>query len=69
MYKNPKLSEVVQFLKIDEDKVAGYCSKLFNINDSEYHDSRFDATIMYVAVNVYREVLNGGSYWRTTFCK
>lgn len=69
-YKNPKLSEVINFLGINEKKVAEYTVKLFGTSNKEdcYHDSRFDTTGMYVAVQVYRETLHGGTAWHEHFC-
>lgn len=67
-YKNPKLEEVLTFLSISADKVNEYSRRLFNYDGSAFHDSRFDTTAMYVAVNVYREKLHGGSDWHKTFC-
>lgn len=68
-YKNPRLEEVLTFLSISTDKVNEYSQKLFNYDGSAFHDSRFDTTGMYVAVNVYREKLHGGSEWHRMFCK
>lgn len=67
-YKKPNLGEVLNFLNISTDKVKEYSCKLFNYDGSAFHDSRFDTTAMYVAVNVYREKLHGGTEWNTTFC-
>ena len=69
-YKNPKLSEVIDGLNIDIDKVKKLCAKLFGGDEStQYHDSRLDTTAMYVMVNVQRERLNGGDAWAKAFCK
>ncbi len=67
-YKNPKVSEVIEFLNIIPDKISEYSKKLFNYDGSTYHDSRFDTTAIYIAVNVYREKLHGGSSWQSMFC-
>lgn len=68
-YKNPKLEEVLNYLNISPEKVSEYSKKLFNYNgDTDFHDSRFDTTGMYVAVNVYREKLHGGTAWHNAFC-
>ena len=67
-YKNPKLGEVINYLGIKEDKVKALTSKLFGDNETSYHDSRFDTTAMYVAVNVYRNMLNGGKDWILGYC-
>lgn len=66
-YKNPKLSEVMEYLSISTNRVNEYSKRLFNYGGSEYHDSRFDTTAMYVAVQVYREKLHGGSDWHNMF--
>ena len=70
-YKNPKLSEVVDFLGIDKDKVISYSERWFNYSskDMQYHDSRFDTAAMYIAVNIYREVLHGKGEWMAEFTK
>lgn len=69
-YKNPKLSEVIDFLKIDNAKVQELCTKIYGGDDKDisYHDSRFDTTAMYVAVNVQRERLHGHGQWTLNFC-
>lgn len=67
-YKNPKLEEVIEYLNILPGAVNEYSKKLFNYDGSKYHDSRFDTTAMYVAVNVYREKLHGGTEWHKLFC-
>lgn len=68
-YKNPKLQEVADYFKVDYDKAKQYCNKLFGDYNTSFHDSRFDTTIMYIIVNLQREVLNGGTVWHDTFCK
>lgn len=68
-YKNPKLEEVISFLNIDSTKVDEYSRKLFKYDGSDYHDSRFDTTAMYIAVNVYRDILHGTTSWIESFCK
>lgn len=67
-YKNPTLEEVLTYLSISTSKVNDYSMKLFNYDGSNFHDSRFDTTAMYVAVNVYREKLHGGGAWHKMFC-
>ncbi len=68
-YKNPKLEEVLNYLNISPEKVSEYSKKLFNYDgETNFHDSRFDTTGMYVAVNVYREKLHGGNAWHNAFC-
>lgn len=68
-YKNPKVSEVMGYLNISEESIDNYSKKLFNYTGSGFHDSRFDTTAIYVAVNVYREKLHGGNSWQQLFCK
>ena len=67
-YKNPKLSEVMEYLNISEVKVNEYSKKLFNYEGSQYHDTRFDTTALYIVVQVYREKLHGGNVWHNMFC-
>ena len=67
-YKNPKLSEVIEFLHINEDKVLEYSERLFNYRENtKFHDSRFDTTAMYVIINVYRERLHNQNTWTKLF--
>lgn len=67
--KNPKLSEVLDYLGISSKAVDEYSQKLFNYSGSSFHDSRFDTTGMYVAVQVFRERQNGGvGEWSNRFC-
>lgn len=51
-YKWPKLSEVVNYLNIDEVKLLDYTKKIYSVPDSEafngYHDSRFDVISTYM---------------------
>lgn len=69
-YKNPRLSEVVDALGIDMSKVQALCDNLFGAGENiGYHDSRLDTTAMFVAVNVQREKLHGGTAWRDAYCK
>ena len=72
-YKNPKLSELVSFFNISEQKINITCDKLFNTSDSHYlktsyHDSRFDTTAIYIITNLYREMLYGGDTWKSVYC-
>lgn len=68
-YKNPRLEEVVDAFKIDKEKVLKYSSELFGNGNIGFHDSRYDTTAMYIAVNIYREMLSGGRDWHNAFCK
>ncbi len=65
-YKNPRLEEVVDFLKIDNDKVMEYTKQIFGV-DCGFHDSRFDTVSMYVAYNLWLEKTNGGNQWQERF--
>ena len=47
--KNPKLSEVVDFLKISEDQIIKKADDLFQ-GSGNYHDARFDTTATYLLV-------------------
>lgn len=68
-YKNPKLSEVVDYYNINNDKLRAYTEQLFgNQGDIQgLHDSRFDTTAMYVVTNIYREKMNGLRDWHNIF--
>ena len=69
-YKNPKLSEVIDYLRISNSKVADFTRELFGETDKQdaYHDSRFDTTAMFVAVQVQRECMHGENAWISRFC-
>lgn len=47
--KNPKLEEVITFLKISKDDIINKCNELFDGN-GDYHDARFDTTATYMIV-------------------
>ncbi|ATD54738.1 3'-5' exonuclease [Clostridium chauvoei] len=47
--KNPKLSEVIDFLGITEDKIASKSNELFE-GSGNYHDARFDTTATYLII-------------------
>ena len=68
-YKNPKLSEVLEYLHIDTAKVQEYTSTLFKCDSSSFHDSRFDTTAIYVIINVLRDMNSGRTEWVQKFCK
>ena len=70
-YKNPKLSEVIDFYGLDNNKIIAYTEKLFGTSTDMqgYHDSRFDTTAMYVATNVYRGLSSGKRDWLEAFKK
>ena len=47
--KNPKLSEVIEFLDITEDTIAKKANDLFQ-GSGNYHDARFDTAATYLLV-------------------
>lgn len=47
--KNPKLSEVIDFLNISQDKIAAKANELFQ-GSGNYHDARFDTAAAYLLV-------------------
>lgn len=49
-YKYPKLNELCLFLGVSDFEIIETCKTLFGANVS-YHDSRFDTTAVYLAVN------------------
>ena len=67
-YKNPKLSEVVDYLGIKVDVLQRYTDHLFGASDTSFHDSRYDTAILNVVTNIWREKTNGGCNWHNTFC-
>lgn len=48
--KNPSLTELVNFLKLQDDFVQKKCSDLFGDNSAGYHDARYDTTCTYLTV-------------------
>lgn len=70
-YKNPKLSEVIDYYGLDTLKIAIYSEELFGTSErgQGYHDSRFDTAAMYVVTNVYRGLSSGNTDWLNTFKK
>ena len=67
--KNPKLVEVVEGLKLDEEKIKKYSIQLFEDPEGiDYHDSRYDTTVVYVISQIAREFqagLNMGPWYKT----
>lgn len=47
--KNPKLSEVIDYLQISEDEIAKKADELFE-GSGNYHDARFDTAATYLTV-------------------
>lgn len=71
-YKNPKLEELVNFLNLDEQKIQKYTNQLFGLDGTEltgFHDARYDTTSMFVAFQVYGEMLSGKNQWIQSFIK
>lgn len=68
-YKNPKLSEVIDYFNLDNNKIMEYSRQLFGNEqfNQGYHDSRFDTTAMYVAANVSRDLANNRTNWLDKF--
>lgn len=70
-YKNPKLEEVVSFFNISLVKAEKYCRQLYGISDSDssaqYHDSRMDTTLMFLAFQMERERITGMVKWTNLF--
>lgn len=48
--KSPKLSELLEYLKISEDTILETTNKLFNSESTYFHDARFDTTALYLAI-------------------
>lgn len=47
--KNPKLSEVIEYLNISEEQIANKANELFE-GSGNYHDARFDTAATYLTV-------------------
>lgn len=48
--KSPKLSELLEHLKITEENILDSTNKLFNSEETYFHDARFDTTALYLAI-------------------
>lgn len=48
--KAPKLSELLNYLKISEENILESTKKLFNSEEAYFHDARFDTTALYLAI-------------------
>lgn len=48
--KSPKLSELLNHLKISEEEILTSTKKFFDNEDSHFHDARFDTTALYLAI-------------------
>ncbi len=49
LVKNPKLSEVIDFLEITEEQISNKANELFE-GSGNYHDARFDTAATYLTV-------------------
>lgn len=69
-YKRPKLSELVQYLRIDEHKLMDYSKEIFDCDycsNTGFHDSMYDTSAIYVCTNIMREKIHGGNSWINKF--
>lgn len=48
-YKNPKLEEVISFLKISKEQISSKANQLFQ-GSGNYHDARFDTAATYLLI-------------------
>lgn len=48
--KLPKLSELLDYLKITDENIMETTKKFFNSTESYFHDARFDTTALYLAI-------------------
>lgn len=48
--KSPKLSELLNYLKISDENIIESTKKFFNTEESYFHDARFDTTALYLAI-------------------
>ena len=68
--KNPKLSELIDFFNIDNEKVKLYCNQIFkSVDDNAFHDARYDTTALFIAFQVYSDKLNNTDAWTKVFVK
>lgn len=66
-YKNPKLSELVDYFKIDTEKINVYTKQLFSTDENEsFHDARYDTASMFVVFQIYKEMLDQTSLGNST---
>lgn len=66
--KNPSVKDLIKYFGIKEDKIRSYSNELFGCSDVSYHDGRFDVTAIFIATNIYGEMLSGRAKWRSKFC-
>ncbi len=48
--KSPKLSELLEYLKISDESILDNTKKLFSSEDTYFHDARFDTTALYLSI-------------------
>lgn len=62
--KSPKLSELLEHLKITEENILNYTNKLFNSDETYFHDARFDTTALYLAIikSIKLNLINNGYF-------
>lgn len=54
-YKYPKLSEVIEYLNIDEESLKSKTSEIFKIDDIGYHDARFDViSVLAICKDIFK---------------
>lgn len=68
-YKNPNLTELVNFNNIDPLKIEKYTGKLFGLTDNlMFHDAMYDTTAMFVSCMVYKDKNVAANGWSSIFC-
>ena len=62
--KSPKLSELLEHLKITEENILNSTNKLFNSDETYFHDARFDTTALYLAIikSIKLNLINNGYF-------
>ena len=57
MWKYPKLSELAEYLNLDDNKTLYFAQKIFGDTDGQitFHDARFDTATMFLCCLVYKE--------------
>lgn len=67
-YKDPRLSELVEYFRIKTELIEKYASQLFGIDAKNFHDAMYDTTAMFIAFQIYRDMTNGRTAWSDIFC-
>lgn len=62
--KSPKLSELLEHLKITKENILNSTNKLFNSDETYFHDARFDTTALYLAIikSIKLNLINNGYF-------